>query len=42
MAFTRSKVEAEGRALYYWMPDELLPHTPAVSQSVLGALVARL
>jgi hypothetical protein len=42
MAFTRSKVEVEGRALYYWMPDELLPHTPAVSQSVLGALVARL
>ena len=42
MSFTRSKVEAEGRALYYWMPDELLAQAAAVSQSVLGALMARL
>jgi hypothetical protein len=42
MSFTRSKVEAEGRALYYWMPDELLPQATSVSQSVLGALMARL
>jgi hypothetical protein len=42
MEFTRSKVEAEGRALYYWLPEELLPDAPAVSKSVLGALLARL
>ncbi len=42
MEFTRSKVEAEGRALYYWLPDELLPKAPEVSKSVLGALLARL
>jgi hypothetical protein len=42
MEFTRSKVESEGRALYYWLPDELLPHAPEVSRSVLGALLARL
>ncbi len=42
MGFTRSKVETDGRALYYWMPDELLPQSSAVSQSVLGALMARI
>jgi hypothetical protein len=42
MSFTRSKVEAEGKALYYWMPDELQPQAAAVSQSVLGALMARI
>jgi hypothetical protein len=42
MGFTRSKVETAGRALYYWMPDELLPQSSAVSQSVLGALMARI
>jgi hypothetical protein len=42
MSFTRSKVETEGRVLYYWMPDELLPQASAVSQSVLGALMARI
>ncbi len=42
MEFTRSNVEAEGRILYYWMPDELLPQAPEVSRSVLGALRARL
>jgi len=42
MSFTRSRVETEGRALYYWMPDELQPQATAVSQSVLGALMARL
>jgi hypothetical protein len=42
MEFTRSKVETEGRALYYWLPDELLPKAPEVSKSVLGALLARL
>jgi hypothetical protein len=42
MSFTRSKVETEGKALYYWMPDELLPQASAVSQSVLGALMARI
>jgi hypothetical protein len=41
MEFTRSKVEAEGKALYYWLPDELLPEAPEVSKSVLGALLAR-
>ncbi|MDY7230845.1 hypothetical protein [Hyalangium rubrum] len=41
MGFTRSKVEANGRALHYWMPDELLPDAHAVSQSVLGALMIR-
>jgi hypothetical protein len=42
MKFTRSKVEAEGRVLHYWMPDELLPDASAVSHSVMGALIARL
>ena len=42
MSFTRSKVEAEGKALYYWMPEELQPQSAAVSQSVLGALMARI
>jgi hypothetical protein len=42
MAFTRSRVEAADRVLYYWLPDELLPDAARVSQSVLGALHARL
>lgn len=42
MEFTRSKVEAESKALYYWLPNELLPKAPEVSRSVLGALLARL
>jgi hypothetical protein len=42
MEFTRSQVEAEGRVLYYWLPDELLPEAPRVSHSVLEALRARL
>jgi hypothetical protein len=42
MEFTRSQVEAEGRVLYYWLPNELLSEAPRVSQSVLGALRARL
>jgi hypothetical protein len=42
MKFTRAKVETEGKALYYWMPDELLPEAPAVAHSVMGALIARL
>ncbi len=42
MEFTRSRVEAEDRVLYYWLPDELLPKAPEVSKSVLGALLARL
>jgi hypothetical protein len=42
MEFIRSKVEGEGRALYYWLPAELLPEAPAVSKSVLGAMLGRL
>jgi len=42
MSFLRSRVETEGHALYYWMPEELQPRAAAVSQSVLGALMARL
>jgi hypothetical protein len=42
MEFTRSKAETEGRALYYWLPGELLPKASEVSKSVLGALLARL
>ncbi|MFL5344775.1 MAG: hypothetical protein ACJ8AT_08275 [Hyalangium sp.] len=41
MAFTRSKVETEGKFLYYWLPDELLPDAPTVSKSVLGVLLNR-
>lgn len=41
MAFTRAKVEASGKVLYYWLPDELVPDAAAISQSVAGALLAR-
>lgn len=42
MSFTRARVEAEGRTLYYWLPDELLPDTREVAKSVQSALAARL
>jgi hypothetical protein len=42
MSFTRSRVETDSHVLYYWMPDELRHQAAAVSQSVLGALMARL
>jgi hypothetical protein len=41
MAFTRSQVETDGKALHYWMPDELLPQAPEISKSVLGSLRSR-
>lgn len=42
MSFTRTRVEAGGRTLYYWLPDELLPDTEAVATSVQSVLAARL
>ncbi|WP_375772194.1 hypothetical protein NR798_15335 [Archangium gephyra] len=42
MSFTRSRVEAEGRTLFYWLPEELLPDTGQVAESVRNALAARL
>jgi hypothetical protein len=42
MSFTRAQVEAEGRTLFYWLPDELLPDTQKVAESVQGVLAARL
>jgi hypothetical protein len=42
MKFTRTQVEAEGRVLHYWLPDELLPDTQEVAKSVRGALAAHL
>ena len=42
MAFTRARTEARGRVLHYWMPDELLPMSRDVDNSVQGALEARL
>jgi hypothetical protein len=41
MEFTRSKVETEGKVLYYWLPDELLPKALDVSKSVLAELLTR-
>ncbi|MCY1080193.1 hypothetical protein [Archangium lansingense] len=42
MSFTRARVDAEGRTLYYWLPDELLPNTQEVAKSVQSVLAARL
>jgi hypothetical protein len=42
LTFVRSKVETDGKALYYWLPDELVPNAKVIAQSVRGALVARL
>jgi hypothetical protein len=42
MTFTRTRVEAEGRTLFYWLPEELLPDTQKVAESVQAVLAARL
>ncbi|OJT22923.1 hypothetical protein BO221_18660 [Archangium sp. Cb G35] len=42
MSFLRTQVEAEGRTLFYWMPEELQPDTERVAKSVQNVLAARL
>ncbi|WNG56191.1 hypothetical protein F0U59_16525 [Archangium gephyra] len=42
MSFLRTRVEAEGRTLFYWMPEELQPDTEQVAKSVQNVLAARL
>jgi hypothetical protein len=42
MSFLRTRVEAESRTLYYWLPEELQPDTQKVAESVQSVLAARL
>jgi hypothetical protein len=42
MSFLRTQVEAEGRTLFYWLPEELQPDTERVAESVQSVLAARL
>lgn len=42
LAFVRSKVETDGKVLYYWMPEELSPDARVIAQSVRSVLAKRL
>jgi hypothetical protein len=42
LTFLRSKVETDGKVLYYWLPEELSANARVIAQSVRGALVGRL
>jgi hypothetical protein len=42
MSFLRTRVEAEGRTLFYWLPEELQPDTGRVAESVQNILSHRL